>query len=351
MAFFVDHIRNIAVLFCDMHQKTAFIEIDGVAGRCGAREVFLGFAPANVLYVSSFADVLDEDTGAGYQRPRNRIHSLDFKRYISQPDSSTIPLTFNLRKEMKKDWSIIQTSNGHAKLKLRRGVPCLAQVDCQHRLGEMKEEETPLAFMAFLGLDLRSEMAMFTIINSKARGLSSSLTDYHRSNLIDDLATEAPELFIARCLNEDPKSPWFKMIRYGGQSTSGLKRKTSLRMMQKAIRRFLNQTRYLQTHEPANLQTLLLDYWHAVGKVFEDEWRNHRSNLITKGVGLYALTQLLGTIINKFKDQDFNETFFVDVLQPMKTQIDWGTHGTFSSAGGHKGATEAHETIKSLLRL
>jgi len=35
----------------------------------------------------------------------------------------------------------------------------------------------------------------------------------------------------------------------------------------------------------------------------------------------------------------------------MKAKLDWGTHGTFSSAGGHKGATEAHETIKRLLSL
>lgn len=334
-----------------MKSSSAFHEIQGITGKCGTREVFLGLAPAKLLRAASFGDVLDEDTGAGYQRPRNRVHSLDFKRYISQPDSSTIPLTFNLRKDLKKDWSIILTSNGRATLRLRRGVPCLAQVDCQHRLGELQDEDIPLAFMTFIGLDLRSEMAMFTIINSKARGLSSSLTDYHQSNLLDDLAAEAPELFISRCLNEDPKSPWFRLIRYGGQSTSGLKRKTSLRMMQKAIRRLLNQTKYLQTHEPANLLALLLDYWHSVGKVFEDEWRNHRSNLITKGIGLYALTQLLGTIINEFKDQELNKTFFVDVLTPLKTQLDWGTHGTFSSAGGHKGAAEAHATLKRLLRL
>jgi DGQHR domain-containing protein len=275
---------------------------------------------------------------------------MNFKHYISQPDSSTIPLTFNLRKDLKKHWCILP-SNRNATLRLSRTVPCLAQVDCQHRLGELQDEDIPLAFMAFIGLDLRSEMAMFTIINSKARGLSSSLTDYHRSNLIDDLAAEVPELFIARRLNEDPKSPWFRLIRYGGKSTSGLKRKTSLRMMQKAIRRFLNQTRYLQTHEPASLLTLLLDYWHSVANVFDGEWRNHRSSLITKGVGLYALTQLLGTVVAKFKDRELTEAFFADVLTPLKTQLDWGTHGTFSNAGGHKGANEAHATLKRLLKL
>ena len=40
------------------------IIIDGLLGRSAGREVFLGFAPANVLHTLSFADVLDEDRGA-----------------------------------------------------------------------------------------------------------------------------------------------------------------------------------------------------------------------------------------------------------------------------------------------
>ena len=41
---------------------------EGILGMSAGREVFLGFAPANLLYALSFADVLDEDTGRGYQR-------------------------------------------------------------------------------------------------------------------------------------------------------------------------------------------------------------------------------------------------------------------------------------------
>ena len=66
-------------------------------------------------------------------------------------------------------------------------------------------------------------MALFNIINSRAKGLSSSLTDYHESNLLSDLAKEAPHLFIARRLNEDPDLPWYRLIRYGGERTSGLR--------------------------------------------------------------------------------------------------------------------------------
>ena len=73
------------------------LTIDCTLGRSAKRAVLLGFAPAHILHSLSFADVLNEDTGRGYQRRFNAQHSLDFRRYIQQEASSTIPLTFNLR--------------------------------------------------------------------------------------------------------------------------------------------------------------------------------------------------------------------------------------------------------------
>lgn len=334
-----------------MKLGAAFYEIHGIKGKCGTKDVFLGIAPARTLHAASFADTLDENTGLGYQRPRDRSHSLDFRRYICGPDASTIPLTFNLRDELRRDWKIKPAGDGPTLLRLREGRACLAQVDCQHRLGELADSDVPLAFMAFIGLDLRDEMAMFTIINSKARGLSSSLTDFHRSNLVQDLAAEAPHLFLARRLNDDPLSPWFKCIRCGGRSTSGLKRRTSLRMVQHAIQRFLNQTQCHQSMDIENVAQLLIAYWRAVAALFDVEWANHRTHLITKGVGLYGLTLLLGSIVNADGCQDWTEATFTERLRALRMQIDWSATGTFSSACGHKGAGEIHSVLKGLLGL
>jgi len=60
----------------------AQIRLLGIVGVCGRRKVFMGFAPANLLHSLSFADVLNEDTGEGYQRKFSQKHSLDFRRYI-----------------------------------------------------------------------------------------------------------------------------------------------------------------------------------------------------------------------------------------------------------------------------
>src|SRR5438477_466418 len=144
------------------------------------REVFLGFAPANLLYSLSFADVLDEDTGRGYQRRFNPAHSLDFRKYIQQDKSSTIPLTFNAR--------------------------------------------------------------------------------------------ERTELFIALHLNNETESPWYRQLNLGGHTTSGMTRRASLRTMQKAIKKFLTQTKILQRQRPDAVAQMVLDFWSAIALLLRDAW-------------------------------------------------------------------------------
>jgi DNA sulfur modification protein DndB len=96
---------------------------------------------------------------------------------------------------------------------------------------------------------------------------------------------------------------------------------------------------------------LLIAYWRAVAAIFDTEWANHRTHLITKGVGLYGLSQLLGSMVNSGGWEDGSEEYFSQRLKPLKTQIDWGTSGTFSLAGGHKGAQAVHTVLKGLLGL
>ena len=319
------------------------IKLSGQLGRCGHLDVFLGFAGAKILHKLSFADILNEETGEGYQRPRNLAHSRSFSQYISRPGASTIPLTFNLRAESASHWRINSRKNGMVSLNIDPEIKCLAQVDCQHRLGELADADISLAYMTFLGLNLREEMALFNVINSRARGLSSSLTDYHESQLLNDLATEAPHLYIARRLNEDPKSPWYRVIRYGGETTSGLKRKTSLRMMQKSVQRFLRGTNGLDLGNIDEQYNLVMTYWEAVRELFGNEWEDHRHHLITKGVGLYSLMHLLADIVRRggrTRDE------FVNVLRGLKGRIDWHSKGMFANAGGQKGAEEVYNTLR-----
>jgi DNA sulfur modification protein DndB len=332
-------------------QKITAISIVGQVGVCGHLEVFLGFAPANQLFAASFADVLNEDTGEGYQRPRNTAHSRSFRQYIAQPNTSTIPLTFNLRKSLSRYWRIERHRSGAATLHLKQGARCLAQIDCQHRLGELGDQDISLAFMAFIGLDLRTEMALFNVINSKAKGLSSSLTDYHETRLLDDLAAEAPHLLIAKRLNEEPDSPWYRLVRYGGETSSGLMRRTSLRMLQTCIRRFLRQCNGLPLGDIDAKYALVAAFWRAVKATFPREWNDHRHHLLAKGIGLYSMMTLLGDLVCGSSTSDLSEEWFRQRLTPLTNSIDWSSKGMFANAGGKKGAAEVHLMLRKAIGL
>jgi DNA sulfur modification protein DndB len=332
-----------------MKNDIIFLRFRGVLGTSGSHPVFLGFAPANILKHHSFADILKEDTGEGYQRPFNRQHSIDFKRYITANSGSTPPLTFNLRKDQKNLWSISTGNDRGAVLILRKGQRCLAQVDCQHRLGELDDVDTELPFMAYIGLDLRQEMAIFNVINSKAKGLSSSLTDYHESKLLSDLANEAPHLFISRRLNEDKVSPWFKMIRYGGETTSGLRRRASFRMMQKTVASFLTQIKNVELGTLEDKYQIILNFWTGIQDLFANEWENHRHNLITKGVGLYSLMLILADIVRQNPTASFSVNYFKEILSPLKGNFDWSSNGRFAYVGGRKGVQNVYSELKEVI--
>ena len=139
--------------------KTDLIQLRGTIGVSVRRRVFVGFAPARILAALSFADVLDEDTGLGYQRRFNSGHSQDFRRYVQEDGSSTIPLTFNLRPSPDNGWKLTESEGEMSTLEVHPSAGrVMARVDCQHRLGYLGDLDVSLPFMCFIGLSVREEM-------------------------------------------------------------------------------------------------------------------------------------------------------------------------------------------------
>jgi len=323
--------------------------LDGIVGHSAGREVFLGFAPANLLHALSFADVLDEETGRGYQRRFNAAHSLDFRKYIQQQTSATIPLTFNARERGDGAWRLERDTRPRARLVIaNESGKIFAQVDCQHRLGHLNDLPLELPFMSFLGHTEREEMEVFNIINSKAKGLSTSLLDFHDSRLATDLASERPELFIAIHLKNNPESPWFHQINLGGKATSGLTRRASLRTLQTAIRRFLNQTKILQKHPPEVAAQMVLDFWAAIALLLQDLWNNPRKTLLCKGVGVYALMGIAGDLVNEAGGAILDKLYFRNKLGDFIQEVDWSNAGPISGLGGEAGVRNALSIIRSV---
>jgi len=326
-------------------------QISGIIGVCGGREVFLGFANADVLYRNSFADVLNEDTGQGYQRRFSEAHSLEFRKYIKKPRATTIPLTFNLRPSKPAAWRLVRGTGAHATLQLNdTSGKALAQVDCQHRLGFLSDVDVPLAFMTYIGLTTREEMEVFSVINSKAKGLNSSLLDFHESKLTEDLSAAKPEIYIALRLHESPDSPWHRALDLGGTRTVGMRRYASLRTMQKAVRRFLRTNQILQKSNIDEACQVVLEFWRAVRVVLSDEWQEPRRHFVTKGVGVYALMSIASDLYldAQVRNVPATETYFIGTLSDFVNDLDWSTKGPLRGFGGASGADQALELLRDI---
>ncbi len=329
------------------------ITIPGIKGICGGREVFLGFAPANLLSSVSFADVLDEHTGQGYQRKFNKKHSLDFRRYIRAADSSTIPLTFNLRPESKQWWRLQHDELGQSFLKLVAGKNrVFSRVDCQHRLGSLSDLDIPLAFMTFIGLPLKDEIGLFTVINSKAKGLSASLLSFNEAKLLTDVASEKPSLYIALKLNDDEESPWFKQLDLGGSRVIGMARRASLSTMMSATKRFLRKTGFLTaSQETADDAYLIIrSFWAAIVELLASQWKEQRKHFLTKGIGVYALMDVAADLLLEAHQKSIvcDEDYFRAVLSDFICGFDWSHSGPLKGLGGETGAEQAYSMLVQL---
>lgn len=316
--------------------------------------MFIGFAPASILAQVSFADQLDEGTGKGYQRRFHREHSLEFKKYIQQPNASTIPLTFNLRPDYSQHWKLERCTDASNAAVLRISdtrVRVMAQVDCQHRLGYLGDSAIQFAFMTYIGLTVAEEMEIFRVINGKAKGLSGSLLDFTEARLAaDNLSTFKPELYLALRLHEDPGSPWHRRLDLGGKSTVGTKRQASLRTMQNAAKRFLREAQLPPSKKHDAIVRLLMDFWTAVSLVLPKEWAAPRAHMLTKGIGVYSLMSLAGVLTreatqaNRACDLDY----FISKLSDFLDRIDWSNQGALHGYGGVSGADAVLALMKQM---
>lgn len=328
------------------------LRIECLVGHSAGRRVLVGFASASILQSHSFADVLNEDTGRGYQRRFNSQHSLDFRRYIQRDSSATIPLTFNLRPESSQSWRIVELGGRRARLEIAEGAEkVLAQVDCQHRLGHLGDLPIELPFMCFIGLTDREEMEVFNTINSKAKGLSTSLLDFHDAQLSADLASDRPELFIALFLKNDARSPWHQQLDLGGASSSGMSRRASLRTVQKSIKRFLTKTKILKTCPIDAAAQVVLEFWLAVVIALPNAWSKPRKHLVTKGIGVYSLMDIAADLFSETpRGQVCDKKYFAAALADFAAEFDWSTEGPLQGLGGEGGVKSAVGLIREARR-
>jgi len=215
----------------------------------------------------------------------------------------------------------------------------------------MADSEIPLTFQCFLGLTPMQEMAVFNIINGKARGLNPSLLDYHATKLTPNVGDIRLELYIAKRLQDDSASVWRGRVKMGGKATQGTHRPVSLRGLQVATKALLQNCRLgASTQHPLEKYLVVRDFWASVTEVWATAWRQPRTHLLTKGVGVNALSLLAADIYEALLEEKRAADMlgFLAYLRRLAA-IDWSTTGLFRGLGGRHGANGAHTLLKKQL--
>ena len=328
---------------------------------------FRGAAPLAHLAMISQPDIFDQVTNPkGLQRDLSPKHASEAYEYVHRTKDPDYPRAFPevvLNVRDKKILKIEEQPDGEQLVRLqfqisdmKDGKVSVSRVDGNHRLyyaaGDDRRDPllTEAPFQIHVGLTQDQERSLFVDINSNQKGLSSS----HIAVMQNRLSPEEIEIrdhldrWIASKLSNDPDSPWHGMIHEGGSKKGtrqqGLTRLVNFASIQGGIAKLLSKSQYIHDLGDAQLQYFVIrNYWLAVKGVFSNEWANPKDFLLLKNIGVWSLSILAASIIDRCMPLGRVDTKdFARYLNQARTRFDWNKDATgdraVSGMSGNKAA-------------
>jgi hypothetical protein len=121
--------------------------------------------------------------------------------------------------------------------------------------------------------------------------------------------------------------------------------------MQKAIKRFLTQSKILSSQSPEEASAVVLEFWAAIVMAMPTEWANPRKHVLTKGIGVYALMDIAADLYREMGAKAARDRhYFAAALADFCTDFDWSTSGPLNGLGGEGGVKAAVERIREVRR-
>lgn len=124
------------------------------------------------------------------------------------------------------------------------------------------------------------------------------------------------------------------MIHEGGSKKGtrlqGLTRLVNFASIQGGVSKLLSKSQYIHDLGDAQLQYVVVrNYWHAVKSVFSNEWANPKDYLLLKNIGVWSLSILAATIIDRSMPQGRVEVRdFALYLRQARSRFDWSKDAT-----------------------
>jgi len=209
-------------------------------------------------------------------------------------------------------------------------------MDGQHRLGGIKEyiNETDstlnVPFLAFHYLDDDEEIKLFDVINTKAKGIGTSLSRYlNRNN--DDISWVATNLILK------PESPFFKKGTLIGKRSK--EKNVTLQNLYNIVL-LLTKKSALESLSKEKKLNLALFYFNLIKELFPQEWDDNKLYRMTHITCLNALAIAGNQIINEnylSKSQQPDSVKIANMLGSL-IDIDWSSNGDLKYLKGVAGS-------------
>jgi len=297
---------------CAKKAVAKFVEVKATVAKQRSWHIFSFVMNSEDFDRIAFVSRRDDDKEVGYQRNLSKQRAADIARYIDK-ENGCIPNSILVNLE--------QGATYHEKTQTLRipNQPKAAWViDGQHRMFGLREAKTAydLVVTAFLNIDVAEQARQFKIINSKQKGVPTSLL-YDLLDLTKDgtyVQQRGHEL--ATRLNGDPESPWYRKIDLTG-SGDGLITQTRVVT---AVEGLISERGVLFQYSEEQQYGILKNYFSAIKTIFSSDWGN-KNSVLTKALGfsawLIVLPQVFNVCLQRF--QNFTVKSVVAVLTPIKT--------------------------------
>jgi DGQHR domain-containing protein len=298
-----------------MNSKKAdakFVEVKATVARQRDWHIFCFVLDSSTFDRIAFVSRRDDDKEAGYQRNLSKQRAADIAHYIDK-ENGCIPnsILVNLEEGATYDEKT-QT------LRIPNQPKAAWVIDGQHRMFGLRQAKTTydLVVTAFLDINVAEQAKQFKIINSKQKGVPTSLL-YDLLDLTKDgtyVQQRGHEL--ATRLNDDPESPWYRQIDLTG-SGDGLITQTRVVT---AVEGLISDRGALFQYSEEEQYGILRNYFTAIKAIFASDWGN-KNSVLTKALGfsawLIVLPQVFNVCLQRF--QNFTVKSIVTVLSPIKT--------------------------------
>ncbi|MCY9657117.1 DGQHR domain-containing protein [Paenibacillus chondroitinus] len=283
----------------------------------------------NLTYVKPF----DDPSGKGYQRPVDQKRCNDFAIYLSKgEDALFTPILLNAAS--KWEFSCYDKLRPAFGRLICKGKASL--MDGQHRLGGIKRyiQETNsdinVPFLAFHCLDEDEEIHLFDTINTKAKGIGTSLSKFLRRDS-DDLCWMATELLVR------PESPFYHIGSIIGKRSK--ERHITLQNLYRMLHLLIRDSK-IEIFSKEEKLLMALTFYNSLKETFTHEWLDYSNYRLTHIVCLDALSiagsELLASCTNDIKRQfDYNR---IHKSVKKLSQMDWSSEGPLKYLKGMNGS-------------